>query len=173
MYLKLSGAILIITAAYLYGNNVSAAFRQRVRCLEELLMSLEMLQSEIGHGLTPLPEAFLNLGKRMNDPAGSLFLETAQYMKLNRGLSARECWMKALKKNFLEMEYMKKDLHLLERFGRVWGKGDKKGQLAQVALMQESLRQALAEAREEQAKNGKIWRYLGLMGGITVVIFLF
>lgn len=172
MYLKLSGAVLIILTAYLFGFNVASAYRSRVLQLEEILMALEMYLTEINYGLTPLPQAFLNIGKRIKEPAGSLFVDAARLMLQNKGLSACDCWESAVGKNTPALDLLVGDLELVKKLGFIWGKSDKSGQLRQVAFIQELLRQALREAQKNQQKNDKIWKYLGLLGGMTLVIFL-
>lgn len=172
MYLKMSGAVLIILAAYLYGFNLASMYYNRVRLLEEFLMALEMFLTEVNFGLTPLPQAFISIAKNINRPVGSLFLDAARLMQQNRGLSACECWRAALRKNTRELDMPQKNMDLLDRLGSIWGRSDKSGQQRQVALIQELLRQALGEAQVEHQKNNKICKYLGLLGGITLVIFL-
>ncbi len=172
MYLKMTGAILIVAAAYLYGKEISLQYRDRVYYLEELLLALEFFTAEVGYGLTPLPQAFENIGKRVKSPVKGLFRDTASELRKGSGLSARECWQAALENNSLYRQLTEEQLELLQRLGTVWGKGDKNAQLKQVLLLQELLRQALQTAREQQQKNEKLWRYLGLLGGVTLVIFL-
>ena len=171
MYLKMSGAALIILAAYLFGLNLSLMYYNRVRLLEELLMALEMFLTEV-NWLTPLPQAFLSIAKKINRPVGSLFFDAARLMQQNRGLSACECWRAALRKNTRELDMPQKNMDLLDRLGSIWGRGDKSGQQRQIVLIQELLRQALGEAQVEHQKNNKICKYLGLLGGMTLVIFL-
>lgn len=172
MYIQFFGAVMIIAAAYLWGNEISSRYRRRVQNLEELVLTLEMFLTEIRYGLTPLPRVFEELGHRVRRPVGNLFCEAAALMKDGEGHSALECWKKAAGKYEHELCFMPGDLQLLEKLGKVWGKGDKEGQARQVALVQELFRQALEEARLEQHKNEKIWKYLGLLGGMTLVIFL-
>jgi stage III sporulation protein AB len=114
----------------------------------------------------------MNIGNKLKEPVGTLFSDTAVLMLKSRGLSARECWRKALKNNYDTLEFSRNGMELVDRLGLVWGKGDKSGQLKQIALIQELLRQALQEAQSEYHKNDKIWKYLGLLGGLTMVIFL-
>ncbi|MGI5875395.1 MAG: hypothetical protein ACOX6X_01060 [Dethiobacteria bacterium] len=172
MYVKFLGAALIVAAAYLYGCQVSFLYSKRVRLLEEILMALEMFLTEVNYGLTPLPQAFSQLGKKVQKPIGSLFCDAARCMKQKRGLSARECWEEALLKNASAFDFNKHQLDLFQRLGGVWGRGDREGQQKQIALMQNLLRQALQEAQVEEQKNVKVWRYLGLIGGLTIVVFL-
>lgn len=173
MYAKFLGAALIVAAAYFYGCQVSSLYGKRVRCLEEVLMASELFLTEVNYGLTPLPQVFWQLGQKIQKPVGLLFSDTAQFMSQKRGLSALECWEKALRNNSSALDFNKHQLDLLQRLGEVWGRGDREGQQKQVALMQNLLRHALQEAEDEEQKNGKIWRYFGLLGGMTVVIFLF
>ncbi|MGI6309016.1 MAG: hypothetical protein ACOX1X_10610 [Dethiobacteria bacterium] len=172
MYLKCLGAALIISAAYFYGNNISSLYRNRVYQLEELLVGLEMFFTEVNYGLTPLPRAFMNIGAKLREPVGAIFRDAAGEMQKSGGLSARECWQNALGNSSVLLALSSENLKLLERLGLVWGKGDKNDQLRQIALIQELLRQALREAQDELQRNDKIWKYLGLLGGATLVIFL-
>lgn len=172
MYLKLLGAFFIVSAAYTYGYGISLKYRKRVLQLEELLLGLEMFLAEVNYGLTPLPQAFTHIGRRLKDPLGRLFSDAAALMQKSRGLSARECWKKALKKNYDALELSREGIEIMDRLGFVWGKGDKSGQLNQIVVIQELLRQALREAQNEYRRNDKMWKYLGLLGGLTMVIFL-
>lgn len=172
MYLKISGAALIILASNLYGHNLALMYYNRVRRLEELLMALEMFLTEVNYSLTPLPQAFISIARNINRPVGGLFSDAAKLMQQNRGLSACECWRSALKKYYQDLDLSRNNMDILDRLGSIWGRGDKSGQQRQVALIQELLRQALGEAQEKHQKNEKICKYLGLLGGITLVIFL-
>lgn len=173
MHLKLLGAGLIVFTAYCYGNYLSSIYLKRVRLLEDLILALEMFLAEVGYGLTPLPRAFQNIGSRLKSPVGRMFVETAQLMGQGKGLTAFECWEKAVGECLGDLELRENQAELFLRLGLIWGKGDKNGQLRQVALMQEMIRQALDQAQKERNKNEKMWKYLGLLGGITLVIFLF
>ncbi|NLX91059.1 MAG: hypothetical protein GXZ07_05650 [Firmicutes bacterium] len=173
MYLKLAGAALIIFAAYLMGCQVCALYQRRVRCLEEIILGLEMFRAEVNYGLTPLPQAFQAIGKKLNKPVGTLFFDFSSFLRQGKGLSALECWRSALEKSKPELSLKNEQMEILERLGSAWGHGDKEGQGRQISLMQELLRQALEEARAESQKNDRLWKYLGLIGGTTLVLFLF
>lgn len=172
MYIKLVGAILIIFAAYFMGCRICAVYHRRVRYLEEILYGLEMFRAEVNYGLTPLPQAFQNIGKKLKKPVGILFDDFSSFLLQRKGQSALECWKSALKNRVTDLELKKEQLDLLERLGSAWGQGDKEGQARQISLMQELLRQALDGARSEWQKNDKLWKYLGLIGGITIVLLL-
>jgi stage III sporulation protein AB len=172
MYLKLVGAGLIIFAAYFMGCQVCSLYQRRVRYLEEIIFALEMFQAEVKYGLTPLPQAFQKIGRKMKQPVGSLFGDFSANLLQGRGLSALECWKSALAKRGPELALTAEQMELLERLGSAWGQGDKDGQGRQISFMQEVLRHALDGARKERQKNDKLFRYLGLLGGVTVVLFL-
>lgn len=172
MYMKLVGAGLIIFAAYLMGCQVCISYQRRVRYLEEILLGLEMFRAEVSYGLTPLPHAFQNIGKKLKKPVGTLFFDFSSFLLQQKGLSALECWKLALENRKSDLTLKDEQMELLERLGSAWGQGDKEGQERQLSLIQELLRQALDGAREERQKNDKLWKYLGCMGGITIVLFL-
>ena len=172
MILKIIGAVFIISAAYLYGVQLSSRYRNRVNILESLLVSLEMVHAEINHGLTPLPQAFARVGKSISSPMGNIFLVAAKEMKSCQGLSAQKCWVKAVQKYKNELDLTERQVSEINRLSIIWGKGDKAGQLKQIALIQDFIRHALEKARLEMDRNDKLWRYLGLLGGVTLVLML-
>ena len=172
MQAKIFGAILIIFTAYWYGVLIGSKYKNRVKNLESLLIAMEMIHAEINYGLTPLPEVFRKIGQSISKPVGALFLRTSREMESCRGKSALECWTDAVNAHKNELEFNEKQLEQLEKLGMVWGKGNKSGQLKQVVLIQSFVRHALESANHELEKNDKLWRYLGLLGGITLVIFL-
>jgi len=171
-FFNIVGAVFLVSAGYLYGCNISSVLVKRVRLLEELLMALELFRTEIDYGLTPLPQAFRNIGSRVEKPLGDVFLKCSSYMQKNEGLSAWECWNKALGETQEYLKLSPSSLEYLRRLGNIWGRGDKEGQLRQLSLMQELFRQALKEAQEHRNKNEKLWRYLGLIGGAALAIFI-
>lgn len=172
MYLlNIIGAIFLVSAGYLYGCSISNVLVKRVRLLEELLMALELFRTEIDYGLTPLPQAFQNIGSKMEKPLGYIFLNCSNSMLQNSGLSAWECWNESLEKTRQSLSFSHSDLEYLRKLGNIWGRGDKEGQLRQLSLMQELFRQALNEAQRHRDKNEKLWKYLGLIGGAALAIF--
>ncbi len=170
--MKLVGAALIIFTAYLMGCQVCALYQRRVRYLEEIIMGLELFRAEVNYGLTPLPQAFQNIGKKFKNPVGSLFVDFSLSLLQGKGLSALECWRAVLEKRSSELALKDEQMEILERLGSTWGQGDKDGQRKQISLIQELLKHALEGARNERQKNDKLWKYLGLLGGVTVVLFL-
>lgn len=173
MTIKLLGAFLVVLAAYVIGASISSIYKNRVRRLEELLLSLEIFKTEVNYGLSLLPDVFNAIGNKIHSPVGSLFNRTGDYMSKQNGDSARDCWHKSLQDRQGDLELTQNQLALLQKMGMIWGKGDKNDQLRQANLVQELLRQALQEARQERERNEKMWHYLGLLGGFTIVILLF
>ncbi len=172
MYMKLLGAGLIVLSGYLMGCQVCLSYQLRVRRLEEILLGLEMFRAEVNYGLTPLPQAFQNIGKKLKKPVGALFSDFALSLLQGKGLSALECWKTSLEKRKADLALKEEEMELLAMLGSAWGQGDRAGQERQISFIQALLRQALDKAREERQKNNKLWKYLGCMGGITVVLFL-
>ena len=163
---------MIIIAAYYFGCSMSAVYKNRVRYLEDLLISLEIFKTEINYGLSLLPDVFQSIAGKVRGPVGRLFVGSRAYLGRKEGLAAAECWRRTLQDRQGELELNAAQVELLEKMSLIWGRGDKHDQLKQATLMQELLRQALSEARGEREKNEKMWRYLGLLSGMTIVILL-
>ena len=56
MYIKLTGAILIIAGCGGYGIMLSRAHRKEVNALHELVLVLDRMLCELEYRMTPLPE---------------------------------------------------------------------------------------------------------------------
>ncbi len=50
------------------------------------------------------------------------------------------------------------------------GMVDREGQIKQIGLILSLLEDALHHAEEKRRRNERMWRYLGLLGGLVLVI---
>jgi len=168
--LKLIGSSLIVYACGSVGLMVAGSYARRPRELANVASALVNLQTEISYAATPLPEALAGLARQAGEPAGRLFAETARALRHNRGTTAGEAWAAALAEVYPDTALRDVDREILEAFGQYLGQSDRLDQERHILAAIERLRREEARAREDQARNEKLWRYIGFLTGLAVAI---
>jgi stage III sporulation protein AB len=65
------------------------------------------------------------------------------------------------------------DCEVLFNFGQTLGVSDRQDQIKHIHLAVAHLSAEESIARDEQLRNEKMWKYLGALVGLTVVILLY
>ncbi|NLC10716.1 MAG: hypothetical protein GX767_00495 [Firmicutes bacterium] len=172
MFLRWGGAVLIVAAAYYMGLDKAKALQVRSSVLNQFQYSLGMLAMEINYGLTPLPTACKSLSNKVKAPVNSFYYSL--YSKLENGAakSMQEVWYMSLEEKKESMFLEKADLDILLPLGAVMNLEDRKGIIKHLYLAQAQLRQAFYNAEEKRQKMARMYIYLGLLGGMLLVIIL-
>lgn len=171
--LKLIGAILLVMGTGTVGLVIARNFSLRPQQIRHLKSALQMLETEVLFGLTPLPLGLQRVGRKVADPVNKLFLITGENLIRGEGFTAGEAWELALKELEQESALLPEDLDILLYFGQSLGGSDKEEQHKNFKLVQEHLKNAENKAEELKIKNTKIWQYLGFsFGGVIAIILL-
>ncbi len=171
--LKLIGALLIISATGLAGWSVAREYARRPVELKQFITALQMLETEIIYAATPLPEAFGKIAEQLEPQAASFFRQAAGELASRQGCSAREAWHRALDSYAARSALARGDLSILRGLGGNIGISDRDDQVKHLRLAAEQLKAACAAAESLADKNVKLWHYLGLLGGLLVVLALY
>jgi len=171
--LKILGSALVIFSAGCAGMTIAREYSQRPKELRDILSGLQMLETEITYGATPLPEALSKVAARCRNSAALLFEYAGKELASMSGCTAQEAWEKALT-NFQSTSVLNNsDLAVLRGLGGSLGISDSKDQGKHLRLVAEQLKSQITRADWEAAKNVKLWNYLGFFGGVIVVLVLF
>ncbi|MCC8140220.1 MAG: stage III sporulation protein AB [Lachnospiraceae bacterium] len=170
--LKWVGILLILTGTGGLGLRMANELDLRIRELQTLQQIVLLLNGEIRHLHRPLPEAFRSAGERTGEPFRDFLLRTATDLEQRNGRSARLIWERNLKNCAGELHLTEPDLRALDELGGMLGCLDVKQQLGALAYYQENLNRALADAAEDAKNRKKLYRYLGILSGVAVVIFI-
>jgi stage III sporulation protein AB len=170
---KLIGAAIILFSASMMGWQIGKYYAYRPVQLRALLLALQMLETEIVYGLTPLHRAFVKIGRRVPQEIGTLFLKTAEYLLAEEALSAQGCLQKAIDQHWPATALRKEEREVLTSLGYVLGGSDRDDQQKHLRLAITHLRGLEEEARADQSKYEKMYKSLGFLGGLLVVILMF
>lgn len=171
--LKLIGAVLVLVSASMVGWQISGSYARRPLQIRALLVALQMLETEIVYGMTPLSRAFVKVGKRVDAVVGKLFLLAAEMLETERAQSAEEALHLAMERQWPHTSLRKQEKEVLASLGLVLGSSDREDQEKHLRLAVTHLRGLEEEARLEQAKYEKMYKSLGFLGGLLVVILMF
>lgn len=170
--IKLIGALLVIAAGTLFGFYQAGRYAARPRELRQLSGALQRLETEIGYGHTPLPEALERTASASEPPVSELFIAAASGLSGEDGLTFRESWEAAVRGKWDLTSMGAAEQGVLLRLGSALGISDKDDQIKHLKLALVQLKSEEDTAREEQARYEKMWKSLGLLSAALVVILM-
>ncbi|KNZ70709.1 stage III sporulation protein AB [Thermincola ferriacetica] len=171
--LKLIGAFLAVAACGGIGLTVAQHYIQRPKQLRAMLSALQMLETEIVYGATPLPDAMENVGRNCDEKIGRIFLAARDFLCSAEGLTAGEAWHLAVEKYGYDLAFIREDLSVLKRISGFLGCSDRDDQSKHLQLTREQLRYEIAKAEAVAQSNGKVWKSLGFLFGLVLVLMVY
>ncbi|MDW7651447.1 MAG: stage III sporulation protein AB [Bacillota bacterium] len=173
VWVKWLGALLIIGAATAWGNQQAERMKRRVRELEEFRLALRLLTAEIGYTATPLPRALALVQNRLHGrPVRTFFSEACARLREPDVTDAADAWREAAASVRVQSALTGEDWPVLLRAAAGLGGLGRENQLQQLAAAEAQLAAHAASAAAQCESGERMWRYLGVMGGIAVVILL-
>ncbi|MCG0277606.1 MAG: stage III sporulation protein AB [Thermanaeromonas sp.] len=169
----MAGASLVILSCGFLGLILANIYQTRPVQLKSLISGLKLLETEIVYASTPLPQALGKVGGRLEGAVKLLFLQTATLLREEPGLPAAEAWEEGLKKLKEQSALHMQDLEILKTLGQGLGVSSREDQVKNLELAREHLKQQLALAEEAAQRQGKMWRTLGFLLGITLVLLMY
>lgn len=171
--LKLLGGGLIILTCGILGLEKARRLKARLEQLRQLNTGLKMLETEIIYAATPLPLALARAGTRLAGPAGSFFQSVARALIENAAAGTLTAWEKGLGELRRKGALEEGDLEVLKDLGPMLGCSGSSDQVKNLELVRQLLAQQQLAALEESNRQGKMWRTLGFLLGITLVLLMY
>ncbi|PWK11498.1 stage III sporulation protein SpoIIIAB [Tumebacillus permanentifrigoris] len=171
--IKLLGGVLVLAASTMAGFRIANRYGDRPKQLRHFVSALKVLETEIFYAATPLPEACQRIASRMPAPVGEFFQKISDKLRDGRGLTGDGAWQEALSEMRGKLILKETDRDVLRQFGRTLGVSDRADQIKHIHLGVAHLTAEEAGARDDQARNEKMWRYLGALLGLAVLILLY
>lgn len=171
--LKTIGLCVIIISGAGLGFAVSGELAGRKRTLEIILRMIILLRGEIRYGNKSLYDAFTGASGKLEGKYREFFILTAQEMRKKTGTSFGEIFRECAEK------CMNLDCLSEEERSRFYSLGDQLGylgldmQLKQLDQMEKETEYAIRELEKDFREKRKLYRSLGILGGVFVaVLFL-
>lgn len=172
IWLKVLGSLLVLLASGSCGLQVAANYRRRPQELASLRTGLQLLETEIVYGSTPLPQALERVAAGLTGTAAGLYRRSAAALLNGRGVTGSEGWNRALTEVYPRSALTVEDLEALRLLGLSLGASDRQDQVKHLTLCRERLAHQEAQARDQADRYAKIWSYAGVLSGLLVVLVL-
>ena len=160
--------VLILSVSTYIGVLISKKYLNRVKDLKEMKMALNMFNAKMKFTYESIPKIFSEVSERVNPNIGNIFKIASSNM-VNR--PAGEAWVDALENS--NSSFKKEDIETLKGLGNMLGKVDLEGQISEIELIENFLDTQIEKAEEENKKNQKMYKTLGITIGLAMVIILF
>ena len=172
MILKLINSCVIILFSTLIGFEAARRYVMRTKELSAIQGALSRLETEILHYSSLLPEAMLRIGDSIGGGTGKLFSRVGKLLADKKNLTVSEAWSSSLNDLKPQLFLQGEDLDILYRFGEQLGSSDKEGQVKYIKLTLIQLHEEEIKARAVREKYERMYKSLGLLGGIALAIIL-
>lgn len=171
LFFKYVLLILILVCSTSIGFLLSKKYSDRVSELITFSNLVNILQNKIRFTKVPLSDAFEELSSiRSNEVISKIFYNFSKKIKTEK---CEVAWNEAVeeKKDFLSLK--KEDIDLIKKLGNTLGKTDLEGQMSEIDQFKILLQMQIKKAEEGRKKNEKMYKSLGTIVGLAIVIILF
>ena len=157
----------IFISSSLIGIMISRKYANRVSELKDFRTALNMFKTKVRYTYEPVPEIFKEISSSITSNIGNVFRLASNNMKL---VSAGKAWEMSLDSSALNIT--EEDKNSLKNLGKQLGKTDLDGQVKDIEVTQVFLEEQIIKAEAERIKSEKMYRSLGMVIGLAIVIIL-
>lgn len=159
----------ILFLAIYIGNLMSKKYINRVNELVQIKLALNIIKSKIKFTQIPLKDIFEQIYKNTEELNIKEFWKNT-INELNKNIEIETAWENAIKET--EINLNKEDLSILLDMGKMLGKTDVDGQVSNLEIATTFIDTQIQKAEAEKQKNSKLYKTLGVVTGLSIVIIL-
>ncbi len=167
LFIRIIIFLFIFLTCSIIGILISKKYVYRVDELKDIKNALNIFETKIKYTYEPIPEVFESISGMFKESISQLFRNSVKYMKVK---SASEAWEYALK--YTNLNINEEDKEIVKGLGKLLGTTDIDGQISQIELTKSFISTQIEIAEKEKEKNEKLYRTLGMVFGIGIVIIL-
>ena len=167
IFIKTFILLLIFIGSLNAGKIIAKKYSNRVQELRDMKNALNMFLTKIKFTYEAVPVSFNEIGNNINGNIGKIFRLASENMKEK---SAGAAWEEVVDKTQTSLTNEDKDI--IKGLGKLLGKTDLDGQVSEIKLVQNFLNTQIEIAEKEKEKNEKLYRTLGGVIGLAIVIIL-
>ncbi len=165
--IKLFILSLVFISSLWLGILVSKKYVGRVIELRNMKNALNMFETKIKYTYETVPEIFEEISRQIPEEVGKTFKLASDKMKEK---SAGEAWNESIDTMNTHMNI--EDKTILKTLGKMLGKTDVEGQISEIKLVDNFLDTQIKLAQQDRKKNEKMYKTLGGIIGLALVIIL-
>lgn len=167
IFIKTFILLSIFLASIRMGKIIAKKYSNRVEELRNMKNALNMFLTKIKFTYEAVPVSFSEIGANVSGNVGKIFKTASENMQEK---SAGEAWEEAIEQT--DTSFTKEDKDIIKSLGKLLGKTDIDGQISEIKLVQNFLNTQIDLAEKEKQKNEKLYKTLGGVVGLAIVIIL-
>lgn len=166
MIIKFMVLILVFASSLSIGFLIAKKYENRVKELKDVKNALNMFETKIKFTYASVPEIFEEIAKQFGEEIVGQIFRTASILMKDK--SAGEAWNEGIETVNSNMTL--EDKSTIKNLGKLLGKTDLEGQISEIKLVTDLLNTQIELAEIERRKNEKMYKTLGGIIGLTLVI---
>ena len=161
----------IVAGSTSIGFILSKGYSERLNELNAFNTLVNILQNTIKFTKLPLKDIFEQIGNiTIKTRVKNIFIKCSQKLK---DTSLENAWKQAIDEEIYYLNMKNEDFDVIDTLGNTLGKTDIDGQMNELNHFKERLNIQIKQAEEEKRKNSKMFKSLGTIAGLVLVIILF
>lgn len=165
--IKYSMLFLVFITSSLIGKMIAQKYSDRLKELQEMKNAFSIFKTKIKFTYEPIPVIFQEIAQTSEHHVKTIFETAVNSMKTQNASSAWEIAIECSKNNLKE-----EDKQILKTLSKMLGTTDAEGQISQIEVTETFLEKQIKQAEEERQKNEKMYRKLGSVIGLALVVIL-
>ena len=157
--------IIIFFLCTYIGILISKKYSNREKELKQMKTALNIFLTKVKLTYEPIPDIFNEISKKVDFNISNIFKDASKRMKY---ISAGDAWIESLDNSTTNMN--KEDIEILKGLSNLMGVVNVEGQVSQIKLIDTFLDEQIENAQKEKEKNSKMYKTLGIIVGLAVVI---
>ncbi len=167
--IKFSILTLIFLSSSYIGILISKRYSNREIELKEFKKILNTIKTKIKFTYQPLTEIFEYTSKNTISAISKIFKNIN--ININtKNMSLANAWIESIDNSNLNIN--EEDKNIIKALGKVLGKTDVEGQVSEIEVTISFIDNQIQKAELERQKNEKLYKTLGTIIGLTIVIIL-
>ena len=159
--------IIIFSLSTAIGLMLSKMYENRVIELKEFKNILNFIKTKIKFTYEPLAEIFKQIAESQATKTSIIFDKMVEQIKYKQ---AKVAWENCIQEADISINQEDKDV--LKKLGKLLGQTDVEGQISEIEVTENFLDMQIEKAEEERKKNQKLYKTLGIVTGLVLVIIL-
>ena len=172
MIFKIIGGLFVIFSTTLFSIYVESNDKYRIEDLEDIKNGFSLFISNMEYTHLPLSEVFFNISKKINGVSKDIFKKTSDLLYEHKFETAYEAWEFSILENYEKSYFNENDIEEFLYFGKNIGYLDFSRQIENGRQAIYYIERSLEDLRKKRDKGRKLYRSLGMLFGLLIVIVL-
>ena len=172
MWMKIAGGVLVLFVSSYIGFKLAARCNGRPQHIRQMISCLGSLKSYITYANLPLSEALMESTHGVYGPVADFFQRVGRTLEEKHIVSPQQVISRILTEMKGQLLFQSAEIEILGILGANLGIMNRQEQGNYITMTIEQLEKLAIEASRLRDLNTKMYRYLGVCGGVAIVILL-